>query len=325
MPVPTGATTVTRPDINEALYEYALDQNYIGLKLFPEFETLKDAGGFPVIPTEALLKLPNDLRRPPRAHYGRGHWEFERDTFECVEFGWEELVDQVEARMYAHYFDAEVVSGEICADTVLRAQEKRILDQCQNTAVFTATFAVANEWNDTANATPIVDVKRGVRTIYEATGVKPDTLVIGFRTFQALGSCAEIVDRIKYMHGVVERGNLTLAMFANAFEVRQVLVADVPYDSAAEGQAASIAQLWDVEYAFLGKVTQKPQNLKDPCIGRTFRWVADSPSNPMFESYWEDQTRADVIRARHFVDEEVVMAACGLILTNITDLAIAAP
>ncbi len=44
------------------------------------------------------------------------------------------------------------------------------------------------------------------------------------------------------------------------------------------------------------------------CVGRTCLWTADSPDAVMVEEYFEPQTRSDIYRARHHVDEKLVDA-----------------
>jgi len=315
MPRPTSSTTVVRPDLADALFQH-VELPFIGTRIFPIFDTVQKSGGYPVIPTEALLKMPANLKRAPRAKYARGDWEFERGTYACEEYGFEEPVDDSEANAYAHYFDAEMVSGEIARNTLLRAQEKRILDILQDTGTFTPT-AITHEWDDGENATPIDDVNARKLAIYQATGVKANALIIAYSTFLDLGVCDQIVDRIKYTNPSVQRGEIPANLLAQAFGLEEVIVADQVYDSEAEGQDTTISTLWSNEYAMVCRVARGP-NLRQPCIGRTFLWTADSPENATVESYREDPSRSDIIRVRQHTDEVTVMTACANLLSNIT-------
>jgi hypothetical protein len=72
-------------------------------------------------------------------------------------------------------------------------------------------------------------------------------------------------------------------------------------------------------------------DLMQPCVGRTFLWTADSPTNPIVEQYRAESNRSDVFRVRHHVSEELiasrnssgtvvsnVSSACCKVLSNIT-------
>lgn len=317
MPRPTSGTTISRPDLAAVAYEYIENQtNYIGLQVLPEFGTEEKNGEYPVIPLEALLSVP-DTKRAPKGKYNRGDWEFENDNYNCLENGWEEPVDDVEARHYSRFFDVEEITMQRALAIVLRNQEKRIAGMVFNASNFTA-HAVTNEWDDASNATPITDVKTGIKTIHNATGLRPNALIISHDTFLDLGVCAQIIDRIKYTVPTVQKGDIPVELLALAFGVDRVLVGDGMYNAAKEGQEASLSALWNHEYAMLCVISNS-RDLKQPCIGRTFKWTKDCPENAIVESYRDETVRGDVIRARQHTDEELMLTAAAYLLSNITE------
>ena len=60
------------------------------------------------------------------------------------------------------------------------------------------------------------------------------------------------------------------------------------------------------------------RDLREPCLGRTFLWTADSPQNIVTEQYREEQSRSTIYRVRHSVDEAFVFTGAGYLLSNIT-------
>lgn len=316
MPRPTSATTVARPDLKSLLWEYLEKlEDFIGIKVLPYFDVEEQSADYPVIPVEALLNVP-ETKRAPRGNYQRGDWEFENDNYACVENGWEEPVDDVEANLYARFFDAEQVASIRALNTILRVQEKRIADMLFNASNFTAN-AITHEWDDATNAVPINDCQTGRKAIRDACGLEPDTLIIAYSTFLNLGVSAQIVDRIKYTNPAVQRGDIAPALLAQALGVDRVLVGKPRYNSAKKGQTASLADVWSNEYAMLC-VTASANDITQPCVGRTFRWIKETAENVMVESYREDQTRSDIIRARQFTDEEIILTAAAYLFSNVT-------
>ena len=318
MPRPTSATTISRPDLQSTAMEYLERQDeFIGTKILPFFDVEEQSGEYPVIPVEALLNVP-DTKRAPRGNYARDDWEFENDTFDCVEHGWEEPVDDVEEKLYARFFDAEEIATNRALGTILRVQEKRVADMLFNAGNFTA-HAITNEWdsNHYSDAIPIGDVKTGRKAIHDACGLEPNTLIIAYNTFLHLGLMDQIVDRLKYTHAEVKRGDIPAELLATAFGVERVIVGKGRYNSAKKGQTAVLADIWDDEYAMLC-VTSSVNDIKTPCVGRTFRWTKDCPQNVMVESYREEQKRSDIIRARQHTDEEIILTAAAYLLSNIT-------
>lgn len=315
MPKPTSATTILRPDLGSVAMEFMENQtDFIGMQVLPPFEVAEQSGDYPVIPLEALANTP-DTKRAPRGNYSRDDYEFELDNYSCAEHGYEEPVDEVEVKLYKRYFDVEKIASLRAIKTVLRAQEKRIADMVFNESNFTA-HAITNEWDDATNAVPISDVNTGRLAIQAATGLDPNTLIISYSTFLDLGLVAQLIDRIKYTHPEVVKGEVSAVLLAQALGVQKVLVGKGLYNSAKKGQTASMARLWDHEYAMLC-VTDDGNDIETPCLGKTFRWGADDPGN-VIESYREESVRSDIIRARQHTDEELINTTAAYLLSNIT-------
>jgi hypothetical protein len=304
-----------RPDLAVLLEEH-IEQptDFIAGEVFTDFPVQEKSSQFPVIPLEALLEMPASIKRRPRGEYARGDWEFEMDDFNCTEDGWEEPVDETEAKLYARYFNAEQIAMKRAMGIVRRVREKAVSSAIFNASNFTA-HAVTNEWDDATNATPIADVATGRNTIREATGMTPNTLILPYKTFYNCNYCDEIIDRIKYTQPQVARGQVTRQMLAGLFDVEQVLVPGGMYNSAKKGQSATLANIWDPEYAMLC-ITSKSEDALEPCIGRMFRWVADCPANMTVESYVESKIRSTVIRVRQHIDLEFIMSGCAYLMSN---------
>ena len=319
---PNTSAAVYRPDLGQVVMEYVEDVSMqpIGLQVMPLYPTALRAASFPVIPSEALLKLP-ETARAPRGHYNRGDWEYERGQFSTDEFGWEEPIDDAERSLLES--EAPGIADEVATrrawNHIMRAQEKRIADAVFNATTFTTvTGDVTNEWDDADNATPIEDVNDARETIRSACGLLPNALIIGWKTFQNLKNCDQIVDRLKYTFPGIDLNRMNSEQLAAVFNIPRVLIGGAVYDSSGKGIATSVSNVWDPEYAMLTRVATG-RDLTEPCIGRTFLWTEDSPQNPIVESYREDQTRSDIIRVRHHVDECLIQSknTSGAVVSNI--------
>lgn len=320
MPRPTSSTTVSRPDLAAVVYEYALEQSqskFIGLQALPTFTVSERSGQYPVIPLEALLKLP-DTKRAPRGKYNRGDWKFELGNYDCVENGWEEPLDDVEAKMYARFFAAETVSSKRAMDIILRTQELRIKNMLFNTSNFSVNN-VTNEWDDYTNATPLTDISTGKKALRNATGLDANALIIGRSVFDNLCLCAQITGAVKYTTPIeVMALEQKKALIALALGVDKILVGDAIYDGAKKGQSFSATDIWGTEYGLLCRVATNAEDLREPCLGRTFVWSEDSDIPMTIEQYREEQTRSDIYRARQHTAEKFVFSGAGYLLGNLT-------
>ena len=319
---PTSGTTLQRPDLGAIAYEYmseASQMGFIGLEVMPIFRVSESSADYPKIPIEALLKLP-DTKRAPRSDYGRSDYEFETGTYACVEHGWEEAIDDVEAKLYQRYFDAEEVATRRAVDIILRSQEARIASAVFNTANITGTAAVSTEWSSGATATPRSDVTTGKQAMRAASGLMPNALAMNLKVFENLLRCAEITDALQYTNpiqlGGLDAQKAALAMY---FGVDRLLVGGAVKDGAKKGQDVSISDIWDSEYVGLLKVSDGGMDLREPALGRTFLWTEDSPENTVVETYREDSKRSDIVRVRHNVDDDAfTFTGAGYLLSNIT-------
>lgn len=323
MPTPTQQVATLRPDL-ASFEEFDLEMDrrgFIAQQVAPVIEVGLQSSSFGKIPLEELLAN-RETKRKPGAGYARGNWQFETTSYATEEHGAEEPVDQREAKIYANYFDAELVAAQRAYDAVLRNAERRMADMIFNATTWTGadlTTGVTNEWDDYDNATPDADIEAAVQAVWANSGVWPNALVINRKVFRNLRMCKKLWDRFKSQGFIdVRPGNITAQQLAAVFDLDFVIVAGSAKNTAAEGQSASIASIWSDEYAMVCKVATS-RDVREPCIARTFHWGEDgSQIGGTVETYYEEQIRSDVVRVRHDVDELVMYPEMGHLLSNIT-------
>lgn len=324
MPSPTSSLSTQRPDLAASFEEFDVmmdAQGFIGQRVLPVVSVAKQSGTFGKIPLEQLLQ-DRDTVRAPGSGYNRGDWKFETSTYETIENGIEEPVDDREAQMYSDYFDAEQVAATRAMRAVLESQERRVSDLVFNATTWTGaslTTAVTNEWDDATNATPIADIEAAIQKVYDGSGLWPNALIINRKVFRNLRQCDEIIDRVKYQgFQDVRTANITTAALAQVFDLERIIVAGGTKNTANEGASASLSPIWSGEYAMVAKVATS-NDFREPCIGRIFHWLGDgSELDGRVESYRDETVRADIVRVRHDVDEMILYPQAGHLLSNIT-------
>jgi hypothetical protein len=296
----------------------ASQRGFIGLELLPIFDVPEQSADYPLIPIESLIKL-QETSRAPRGSYNRSDYNFETGTYTCEEHGWEELVDDVEASLYRRYFDAEEVAVKRAVDILLRGQEARIADAVMSTGNITGTSNVATEWSTPSTATPRANVNTAKAAMRAASGLTPNVIAMSYKVFTNTMMIKEITDALQYTNPLQMGGEeAQKAILAQYFGVGKVIVGNAIKDSGKKGAAFTIADIWDDEYILLAKVSTGGPDLREPCLGRTFLWTADSPENLVTEEYREEQKRSNVYRVRQNTDECFVFTGAGYLLGNIT-------
>lgn len=320
----TAATVNLRPDLG-SFFEFDVEmekQGFVGNKVLPIVNVSLQADNPGKIPVEQLLQVGNTARASGSG-YARGQWKFERFTYATEEHGWEEPVDDRDKQRYANMFDAEAIATLRAQSIIARNYETRVASAVYNTTTWNGaslTTAITHEWDDATNAVPLTDVEAAVQKVYTNSGLKANALVINWQVFRNLRNCDQVVERIQSA-GAGDRTlskDVTAQMLATAFDLEYVIVAGASKNSATEGQAASIAQIWSGEYAMVCRISNS-MDMRDPCVGRTFHWTGDgSALEGAVETYRDEVVRSDIIRCRFESDEVIMYPQAGHLLSNIT-------
>lgn len=325
MPAPSQALNGYRPDLG-MMFEFDVEMDnagFIANRMAPVFEAAEQNGTLGIIPLKELRQTPT-TGRDNRGNYSRVDLKFKDETYATNENGLEMPIDNRRAKIYRNWFDFEVVSAAITLNQVMRAYEMRVAALLHNTSTFTGpakTTVITNEWNDWTNATPLVDVLGAKLDVWGATGIYPDALQINKRQFDNLRNVDEITAKIASSGAgeTIKPAMITREILANCFDLREIIVADSSKDTALEGQSVSIAQIWSNEYAFLFK-SARTNRIEEPTCARTIHWGEDgSTIGGQMETYYEDQSRGDVVRVRQDTQERVMYASLGHLFSNVID------
>lgn len=310
---------VLRHELGVLAQQYALSQTqYVGSRVLPVFPALYKSSDYPVIPLEALLKIQNTARAE-RAGVNRGDWEFTSGSYNCKENAWEEQVGDGELKNYASFFDLEQVATERATDIILRAQEKRVADLVMNTTNACGTLAAHAVWSDKDNATSKEDMTNAIQEMRLTSGLTPNAAVLSSTLMKKIMLSKEIASDLNYTSPpsmmALEAQQQLLATY---WGIDQVIVTNTLMDTAREGKAADLAELWSSTKVALVRISNNTRDLKDPCFGRTFLWKDRAPSNIIVEYYREEATMSNVYRARQYTDEAIVYKGGLFLLTGVS-------
>ncbi len=114
MAIGSNSSLVTlRPDLASSMLQFDVEANmkkFIAPRFAPVLEVDEALGNWGLIPLAELLKT-RDTSRKADGSYTRGDWNFAPQTYRTYEHGTEEKVDDSNAKTYANYFDAELISA----------------------------------------------------------------------------------------------------------------------------------------------------------------------------------------------------------------------
>jgi len=321
MSSPSPSTALQRPDLGATMEQIDLDASrsgFVGLRLMPVAEVAQQSANIGKIPVAELLR-DADTRRASTGGYSRSDFQFGEYFYATDDHGHEVPIDDRLKKIYRRYFDAEVVATKRARDVVLRGHEKRVCTKLVATGSFT-NAAAGTIWSTHASADPVADILTRKLAVRAACGIVPNVVAMDWEAFQHARECESILDRLKYAgFQNPEASKITAAVLAQVFDVDEVIVAGGQRNSAArnETQSLTMTSLWTKTVVGVG-VRAMSMDLQEPSVGRTFHWSEDgSDIGTTIETYRDETTRGDIVRARFDVDERVHYSECWQLITGV--------
>lgn len=206
---------------------------------------------------------------------------------------------------------------EYIMDKLHLGWEKRVgLQMTSGTNVGSYT-AVASAWTDhtAGNSDPIGDINTRLQSMQDATGVRPNRIVMGHQLWRHFREHADVIDRIYGNAGTQPNARLVTARNAAAlFEVDEFLIGGAYYNAADEGQSASLTAIW-ADHVLVYYAPMTPQKNK-PSFMYTFRWTKGMPMQAY--NYYDQTRKSDIIEAGYYQDEKITASDLAQLLTNCT-------
>lgn len=157
------------------------------------------------------------------------------------------LTDIVTKRDYANVvdpFNAER-DATMGIEMVLQLEkEKSLVDALSSTSVMTqnTTLSGTSQLSDYTNSDPLGVFKTAQTAVLDGCGSKANVAWMDEKVAMVLRYHPAILDKLGYKYN--RAGQLTNDELARAMDVERVLIADVAYNTAKQGQADSMARMW---------------------------------------------------------------------------------
>lgn len=304
MPIQYSSYSTPREDLGAAIYEFDPSQEgFIALRALPVLDVSKKAANVSVLTRENLKRPANRGRRATGATFGRIALRAEDTSFECKGYGLEIPLPDEDRDNYAAAFDAELDSVMVLHRQFLIELELRVKAALWNTTTFTGaalyTDRSAAPWD--AAATDVVAHVEAVREkVRQNCGRYPNTMVIGASTLSSLRLNTGIKALFPGVPSLTR--NVLIGALPEIFAIPNILVGGQIYDSAAEGQDFTTADIWNEDYCWIG--VSASGSIRTPSVGRTVLW-SHTPDIITTEQYREEQTKSDIFRIEHWTDEKI--------------------
>ena len=285
--------------------EYTPGQ-YISTEVAPRVPVAQESDIYYVYDFSAF-NIPETLREP-RARYNQVDWTVSTATYFAQEFGLEQPIDDRERRNAVGVLDLERDSTRNLTSQLLNAREQRVANVVKSTASYpaghTVTLSGTAQWSDPDDSDPMGDIADGRAAIQAATGLLPNTLLIGYAVFEAL-----LVN--EQIRSYVALGTLiTEELLARLFRVQRVIVGSVHNNTAREGQAVALGDLWGNDAILFHKANTSPA-IRTP----SFMYQFVAADFRVFQ-YRNEEIASDIIRVNEITAEKMVAPALGYLIKS---------
>lgn len=323
MPIPSSSTVRQRPEFAVPFTEFAempKEFGFVGMQVLAPIDVPTQKGELYVEPIEQELQK-GELKRAPDGTYNRITDEFTERSYATKELGLESRLSDRMLRAYRDLPSAEASTVRRLMRRVMRSIERSIAtaltatgsgEDFENFSDDTSSAGYGGDWSVHGTATPMSDIAKMQKLIYDNSGLIPDTLVMSYKKLIDLTLNQEIRGAIKYWGGDDPKpGNLMkkLPVLASALGVQRILIAGAVRATSDKGQDIALSPIWPNAKVGLYVTAPAGSDMDNPCVGRLATWPGDEAGigmgdepEIMVESYREDQSRSEIFRSRGEVD-----------------------
>jgi hypothetical protein len=345
MPQPEGSglTQAFSPRLTNMAIGYLPGMTeFIGDKIFPAVPVGAQAGEYNIFPRGEFLrvqgkKLANN-EAPPL-----GTFNFSKGNYTVDEYG-------LSANWTQRDLNAAAVGG-IGAGKLKSMKTQFVTFQARLSMEIDMAAVVRTSGNWTTNQTgvssgpstnqfiqwdqstsdPVTNVKAWKEVMRLATGFVPNKMQLSQAAINALSEHPDIIDRVKYTGGNNSPAKVNKAALTELFEVDEIVVSLAVKNTANEGAADAISDIWGKD-GFLWYTPGAP-SMELPSAGYRFNWVAGMDSDAVgpqpwgrglngeglyINNYTTDRPAAEWVESRWYTVPKVTGAGLGMLLIGVT-------
>lgn len=276
---------------------------YIWDKVFPQVPVVKDTDLYRVY--DRNFRVP-ETKRAPKGVANEFQFDVSTASYALEQHALKDYVGKDEEENYDQG-SLQVDTTENLTDAIYRRIELSVASLFTTTSwSLNVSLAAANAW--TANTTvsdPVPVVDTGTSTVIANSGKTPTMMILPRDGYVAAKNHVSILDRVKYTSS-----DVSTSMLAGLFSVSELHIPTAVQDTAAEGVASSISNMWG-DIAFLGWKPAAP-GPKTPSCGYTFMRNA-----PRTRSWFDEERNSTAIEVEIKFQPKVVASLTGYLIKDI--------
>lgn len=319
MPQPTlSSVHVNRPLTNISVAYLQSLADFIADKVFPIVPVAKQSDRYFKYDKDNWFRTEARERAPATESAGSGFTIDNTPSYYCPVIAVHKDVDDQVRANSDEPINPDRDATLFVTHQIALKREKDFAARYFTTGVWTGsstgTDIVAGTKWDATGSDPVDDVEEQRDAVRVKTGLKPNIAVATPTVHRALKNNASIIDRIKY----TERGVVTEDLLASLFGVDKYMVAEGSQNTAAEGQTASMSNIYGTEGLMLVYAAPSP-SLQLPSGGYTFAWTGflGSSQGWRIKKFRMDILSADRVEGEASYDQKIVAPDVGVFFSDV--------
>lgn len=171
-------------------------------------------------------------------------------NFEIFGHGLEGMVTKNDYKNVIDPFDAEKDETMGLSTVLMLEKEQGLATTLSSTSVMTnnTTLSGTSQFSDYTNSDVVTQVNTAKTTVRNACGAVVNTLIMDYAVAQVLRYHPQLLELLGFRYQ--KPGGLADSDLAKAFDVPNIVIPNVVYNTAAEGQTASLTPVWGKHMIF---------------------------------------------------------------------------
>jgi len=202
--------------------------------------------------------------------------------------------------------------------------EQRAAQLCTSGSNVGSYATVDSDWIEHANGNsdPLGDCWTALNNVADSMGYRPNRCIMGDTAWRNFRRHADVIDIIHGNTGAAGSKGVRYAsreQFKAIFEIEEFLIGAAYYNSADEGQSASLSLLWD-DYVLWYYAPASP-SIEEPSFMYSFRWNKPGLPNMIAERHpFDPKTKSEEIELGYYQDEKITAKNLGFLMTHVTSV-----
>jgi hypothetical protein len=320
MPGRNNISVTNAPVLDKIIKGYMPgDQQFIHSELFPTIKVTSRTGDIKSAGTEFLRvgsKLIVGRAKTPEITVSLSH----ASGWACKKNGAKIMILQEDGEQFnqqdymAGMSDARTMYAKMVKTNLMIAREKEAADSLTSTGVITnnVTLSGSDQWSDEANSDPVAVFKEARSTVRSACGREPNIAYMGWEVAETLRFHPRLMQMLNVSSDTAKLDGLDDKQLARVLKVNKVLIGSVQYESAAEGQTSSMANIWGKDFGMLYVNPNPTPEVFEFSFGYNFQL------EDIVTDYWDvkDPKNAQFVRSQYDRDQLILKATAGFLVKS---------